>query len=222
MKKIVSLALILLLLTGCSISKVQDESFDSVINTVLYKDTDLFNVSFDGYKFYTPRTTSLEEKREYNLEIKDKDNTYYLYISPIEYYYKTKVKHNVDNNIFYSRNLNYKNNNGYVDITKVDNKYFIEFIYNYAKIEAYVPYNNLDNVFLNICYILSTIRFNDSIINYKFSNHEFDSTTEEFSIFKSKKDNDNFLKYVEEYDKYNNNGQTKARDEDVIETNEGE
>ena len=148
MKKIVSLALILLLLTGCSISKVQDDSFDSVINTVLYKDTNLFNVSLDGYKFYLPRSATVEEKREYNLEIKDKKNIYYLYISPIEYYYKTKVEHKESNNIFYSKNLNYKNYNGYVDITKIDNKYFIEAVYNYAKIETYVSSNDLNDTFL--------------------------------------------------------------------------
>ena len=222
MKKIACLALSLLVLTGCSISKVKDESFDSVINSVLYKDTNLFNKAFDGYKFYLPRGTTVEEKREYNLEIKDKHNIYYLYISPVEYYYKTKPVHKIDNNIFYSKNLEYKDKFGFIDITKTDNKYFIEVIYNYAKIETIVEENNMNNVFLNICYILSTIKFNDSVIDYKFSNHEFDSTTEEFSIFKSKKSDDNFLKYVEEYDKYNNNGQSTARDDDVIETNEGE
>lgn len=222
MKKIVGLALILLLFTGCSISKVQDDSFDNILNTVLYKDTNLFNVSYDGYKFYLPRSATVEEKREYNLEIKDKDNIYYLYISPIEYYYKTKVEHKEDNSIFYSKNLNYKDYNGYIDVTEVDSKYFIEVVYNYAKIESYVDKDNLNNAFLNICYILSTIKFNDSIINYKFSNHDFDSTTEEFSIFKSKKDVDNFLKYVEEYDKYDNDKQTKTHDNDIIETDEGE
>lgn len=221
MKKIAVLALSLLLLTGCSISKVKNDSFDNITNTILYQDTNLFNVSFDGYKFYLPRSATVEEKREYNLEIKDKKSIYYLYISPIEYYYKTKVEHKIDNSIFYSKNLNYKDLTGYIDITKLKNKYFLEVMYNYAKIETYVSEDKLNDAFLNICYILSTIKFNDSVINYKFSNHEFDSTTEEFSIFKSKKDNDNFLKYVEEYDKYNNTS-SKAKDDDVIETNEGE
>lgn len=220
MKKIISLALSLFIITGCSISKIKDDSFDNIINTVLYNDNNLFNVSFEGYKFYLPRSTSVVEKREYNLEIKDKENTYYLYVSPIEYYYKVQVKHDIDNSIFYSKNLNYKGLTGYVDIKKIDNKYFLEVIYNYAKIESYISEDKLNDAFFNICYILSTIKFNDSAIKYKLSNHEFDSTTEEFSIFKSKKSEDNFLKYVEEYDKYNNND--KNKDEDVIETNEGE
>ena len=221
MKKVISLALSLLVITGCSISKVNDDSFDNVINSILYKDTELFNVSFDGYKFYLPRSTTVEEKREYNLEIKDKKNTYYLYISPVEYYYKTKVNHTEDKNIFYSKNLNFKDNTGYIDITKIDNRYFLEVVYNYAKIETYVSENNLNDALLNICSILSTIKFNDSVINYKLSNNGFDLATEEFSIFKSKKTDDNFLKYVEEYDKYDNSN-SKVKDDDVIETNEGE
>ena len=222
MKKFISLTLLLLIITGCSITKVKDDSFDEVVNSILYQDINLSNVSFDGYKFYLPRNTTITQKREYNLEIKDKENTYYLYISPVEYYYKTKVEHKEDNSLFYSKNLNYKDYTGYIDITKIDNKYFVEVVYNYAKVEAYVSENSLNDAFLNICYILSTIKFNDSVINYKLSNSGFDLSTEEFSIFKSKKSDDNFLKYVEEYDKYNNNSNSRAKDDDVIETNEGE
>ena len=223
MKKVLILVFSLLLLSGCSIGRVDDNSFDSVINSVLYQDTTLFNVSNDGYKFYLPRGTTVLEKNEYNLKIKDKDNIYYLYVSPVEYYYKKSVEHKENSSLFYSKNINHNNYKGYIDITIVNNKYFIEAVYNYAKIESYVSKDNLDDAFLNICYMLSTIKFNDSIINYKFSNHEFDSTTEEFSIFKSKKVDDNFLKYVEEFDKYNNtSSSTTKRDDDIIETEEGE
>lgn len=222
MKKIISLTLLLLIITGCSVNKVKDDSFDNIVNSILYQDTNLSNISFDGYKLYLPRNTIVIEKREYNLEIKDKKNTYYLYISPVEYYYKTKVEHKEDKNLFYSKNLNYKNNIGYIDIIEVDNKYFVEVVYNYAKIETIVSKSSLNDAFLNICCILSTIKFNDNVINYKLSNSGFDLSTEEFSIFKSKKNDDNFLKYVEEYDKYDNNSNSKAKDDDVIETDEGE
>ena len=221
MKKIIGLALSLLIITGCNISKIKDDSFDNIINTVLYKDTNLFNISRDGYKFYLPRGNTVTDVNEYNLVIKDKENIYYLYISPIEYYYKTLVDHKIDSNIFYSKNLNNNNKTGYVDITKIDDKYFVEVIYNYGKIESYVEESDLNNSFFSMCSILSTIKFNDSAINYKLSNHEFDSTTEEFSIFKSKKQEDNFLKYVEDYDKYNDQKKNK-KDSDIIETSEGE
>ncbi len=219
MRKYIYLTLIILFFTGCSITKVREESFDSIINTVLYKDTTLSNVSFDGYKFYLPRGARVSENKDYNLEINDNDNKYYLYVDTISYYYKTKSTHEVDNNIFYSKNLSYKDNFGYVDISEIDNKYFLEIMYNYAKVEAYVPKDNLYDSFLNICYILSTIDFNDSAISYRLSNKELEATTEEFDIFKSKKDTDDFLQYIEEFDKYEDN-KNIGKDQDVIETEE--
>ena len=219
MKKILYLILFLLLLTGCSITKVQEESFDYMLNTVMYQDKDLSNTVFEGYKFYLPRGTMVNEKKEYNLEIKDKKNTYYLYVDTIGYYYKTAIDHQIDKQIFYSKNLNYKEKYGYIDISKIDNKYFLEIMYNYAKIEAYVEDENLNDAFLNICYILSTISYNDSAIKYRLSNRALETTTEEFDIFKSKKDDDNFLKYVEQFDKYENNSNNK-KDQDIIETDE--
>lgn len=215
MKKYIAL-LLLIFITGCSITKIKEESFDDIIQTILYKDSHLSNVNFDGYKFYLPRGSQVKEKKEYNLEIRNNFNTYYLYVDTIAYYYKTKVNHEVDNKIFFSKNLNYNKHEGYIDITEVNNKYFLEVMYNYAKVESYVSKDNLYNAFSDICYILSTIDFNDSAIQYKLKKRELITTTEEFNIFKSKKEDDNFLKYVEEYDKYDK--QSTNKDQDVIDT----
>ena len=217
MRKYIGLTLLLLLLTGCTITKVEEGSFDSIINTVLYKESHLANASYDGYKFYLPRGTTVTEKKEYNLEIKDGKNNYYLYVDTISYYYKTKHEHEVDNNLFYSKTLTYNNNFGYIDISKVNDKYFLEIMYNYAKIESLVETDQVYDAFLNICYILSTIQFNDSAIRYKLNNQELESTSEEFDIFKTKKDNDNFLQYIKEFDKYESNV-SNSKDQDVIET----
>lgn len=218
MKKI-GLALLLLLFTGCSITRVDDRSFDSIIDTVLYKEQNLVNTLFEGYKFYKPRGMTVEEKKEYNLKINDDENSYYLYVDTIAYYYKTKVSHEEDKQIFYSKNLNYNDNYGYIDISKIDNKYFVEVMYNYAKIEAYLKEEDLYDGFINICYILSSIKFNDSAIEYRLSNKKLETKSEEFNIFSSKKSEDDFLKYVEEFDKYEN---STAKDQDIIETDEGE
>lgn len=218
MKKIISLLLILILFTGCSIQKIEDTSFDSIIKSILYQEIDLANSNFEGYKFYLPRGTKVYDKKDSNLEIKDQDNTYYLYVDMISYYYKTKVNHTIDNNIFYSNNLSYRNKEGYIDITKVNNKYFLEVMYNYAKIESYVNEENLYDSFMNICYILATINYNDTTIKYRLNDEEFKAIGEEFDIFKSKKDNDNFLQWIEKYDKYEEKNTTK--DQDIIETDE--
>ncbi len=220
MKKYLCLPLLILLFCGCSISKIEDESFDSIINTVLYKDTTLFNVSFEGYKFYLPRGTSVREQKQNNLEISDKNSNYYLYVDTVSYYYKTKAQHEIDSNIYYSKNLESNGHFGYVDISKIDEKYFVEIMYNYAKIEAYVNEDNLYDSFFNMCYILSTIDYYDSAISYKLSNKDLVTGSEEFNIFTSKKDTDNFLEYVEEFDKYDENSEVEnnKHDEDIIDT----
>jgi len=216
MKKNICLALIFLLLTGCSIQRVNDESFDSIIKTVLYEDSNLVNINFDGYKFYLPRGTTVNEKKEYNLEIKDNRNSYYLYVDTVSYFYKTKKSHELDKNLFYSSNLAYKDKFGYIDVSKIGDKYFLEIMYNYAKIESYVEEDYLYDAFLNICYILSTIEFNEKAIEYKLNYKELETKSYEFDIFKSKKDNDDFLEYIEEFDKYVEND--KNEDQDFIET----
>lgn len=216
MKKLIGLSLaFLLLLTGCS--RVEEKSFDSIINNVLYQDKSLANKNYNGYKLYLPRGTTTRNKISKNLQIIDNNNSYYLYVDTISYYYKTKEEHQIDNNIFYSTNLNYKDKFGYIDITKVDNKYFLEVMYNYSKIETYVKEEDLYDAFLNICYILTTIRYNDTIIKYNLDSEEFVTKGIEFDIFKSKKDNDNFLQWIEEYDKYESKS-NDTKDQDIIET----
>ena len=69
MKKNISLTLLLLLVTGCSISTINDNSFDNIVNSILYQDNNLYNTSFDGYKLYLPRGTTVLEKRDYNLSV---------------------------------------------------------------------------------------------------------------------------------------------------------
>ena len=86
MKKIISLLLILILFTGCSIQKIEDTSFDSIIKSILYQEIDLANSNFEGYKFYLPRGTKVYDKKDSNLEIKDQDNTYYLYVDCVSYF----------------------------------------------------------------------------------------------------------------------------------------
>ena len=92
MKKIIGIFLIVLVITGCSIKKVSNDSFDSIINSVLYEESNLANVNFDGYKFYLPRGSKVYDKDLSNIEIRSGNNTYYLYVDMISYYYKTKKR----------------------------------------------------------------------------------------------------------------------------------
>ena len=216
MKKIVALLIIILLTTGCNIKKVEETSFNGIIQSILYQDTKLTNTSFEGYKFYLPRSLRVSDQKGANLEIQGDKNTYYLYVDMISYYYKNKSTHEKTNK-FYSVDLNYNNKFGYIDISKTDNIYFIEAYYNYAKVETYVKENDLNDAFINICYILATIDYNDATIKYRLNDEEFKATGEEFDIFKSKKNNDNFLECIEKYDKYEDK---TTKDQDIIDPDE--
>ena len=203
MKKIlITLLFSVLFISGCSIIKVSNDSVNDIFETVLFVDNKLSNTYMNGYKFYLPQGVKIVDKADYNIKIKDSDVYYYLYIDTIAYHYKTNNTYEINNNHFYSKKINNKNIEGYVDIEEVNNKYFIVLMYNYAKIEAYVNKNDFDKVFTNMCYILSTIKFNDEVINGYIGEKGSVSKEEDFDIFSSKKENDNFLTYEKEYGTY--------------------
>lgn len=205
------------LITGCSIHVINYDSVNSIIDTVLYKETKLTNANFEGYSFYLPQGTTIVDKNEYNLKIKDNYNYYYLYVDTIAYHYKTKNLIDIDNSHFYTDTLSNGDLFGYVDIKEVNDKYFVVIMYNYAKIESYVSKDKFNDVFANMCNILSSIKFNDKIIAAYVDSSEFISREESFDIFSSKNENDNFLTYEQEYGIYDNDSNNKVDDEDTIE-----
>lgn len=203
MKKIlITLLFSMLFISGCSIIKVSNDSVNDIFETVLFVDNKLSNTYMNGYKFYLPQGVKIIDKSDYNIKIKDSDVYYYLYIDTIAYHYKTKSTYEINNDHFYSKKISNKNIEGYVDIDEVNDKYFIVLMYNYAKIEAYVNKNDFDKVFTNMCYILSTIEFNDNVIDGYIGENGIVSKEEDFDIFSSKKENDNFLTYEKEYGTY--------------------
>ena len=220
MRKLLVLLLVLVFfITGCNIQVVNYDSVNTIISTVLYKDTKLTNNSFEGYSFYLPQGTKIVDKDDYNLRIKDRDNYYYLYVDTIAYYYKTKNLLDIDKNHFYARELNNGNSFGYVDISEFDDKYFVVIMYNYAKIESYILKDDFENTFANMCSILASVEFNDKVIDSYIDNDKFISQEEKFDIFSSKNENDNFLKYEQEYDVYEEDKDNSITDEDHIELN---
>ena len=159
---IVTLLFSMLLVSGCSIIKVSNDSVSDIFETVLFVKNNLSNTFMDGYKFYLPQGVKVVDKNDYNIKIKDNSAYYYLYIDTIAYHYKTNNTYMVNDNHFYSSKIEHDGINGYVDIKEVNDKYFIVLMYNYAKIESYVDKSDFDKTLTNMCYILSTIKFNDN------------------------------------------------------------
>ena len=84
-------------------------------------------------------------------------------------------------------------------------------MYNYAKIESYITEDELNDAITDSIYILSSVKYNDNIVNSLLSSDKYTlSDDETYNIFETKKSsNTNFLKYIEKYDNYNTNNAKK-------------
>ena len=182
--------------------KVSDKSVSDVLETILYVDNNLSNTFMDGYRLYLPKGVKVTDKKDYNLKIKDNNSYYYLYVDTIAYYYKTENSFVENSSHFYSKKFKHDNKDGYIDIVDNGNYYFVVLMYNYSKIETYIFKDDFSNSFMNMCYILSTIKYNDSVISQYVGNDRQIFQEEKFNIFNSEAENDNFLKYEEEYGTY--------------------
>lgn len=215
MKKILVLLSLILFITGCNIIKIDDESVDTIIDTVLKKENKLYNEVFEGYKYYLPKGMQLRNKTDYNAQITYLNYIYYLYVDVISYYHNVKEDYEENQESFYSRALDYNGKTGYLEVNKVEDRYFIEMMYHYAKMEAYVPEEQLQEALIQISNILSSVQFNDKVLGTLIGENVLNYKEETFNIFKPKRENGNFLDYVKEFGVYH--GEDGLPDEDHIE-----
>ena len=188
MKKIVISLMLMLLVTGCSVVRIDTTSIDNTINVILSKDNDLYNTVGKGYKYYKPRGVTYIDTNEYNEKLYSNGNYYYLYVDINSYYYKKELSYEVNENAYYSRLIDINNKYGYLEINKHKDLYLVEFMYNYAKIEALVEKEDINDVVLNASYILSTIKFNSKIIKIMLNDNYFINKEERYDLFTPKED----------------------------------
>ena len=201
MKRVLLTLLIVLLMTGCTITRIDKYDFPKIVSTILPLKVKDHNVIGKGYKYYAPKGVTRKSASEYNDILKFNNNYYYLYVDVVSYYYKTDFDYK-KKDVYYSEELNYNGKKGYLEITKVKGKLFVEMMYNYAKIETYVSENELNDTMINLSYILSSIDFNDSLLKKIEDEGNYNSKEEVYNIFETKEKDGNFLEYIEEYDKY--------------------
>lgn len=195
MKKIAILFMILLL-TGCTVVRIDTTSIDNIVNVVLSKENSIFNRVGKGYKYYIPRGVSYIDTIELNDKLYSNGIYYYLYVDAVSYYYKSKINYVEDKEVYYSRKIT-GDKEGYLEIIEKDNLYYVVFVYNYAKIESKTTKDKLEEVVLNASYMLSTIKFNDNIISLMLDNDYFTNKEEQYDVFSKKNENNNFLVDVE-------------------------
>ena len=214
MKKIVALLILVILFTGCSLKNINDDDINNIIeNAVKESNSDSFKV-FNGYKIRIPQGFKIVGKNGNNYKIQSVDSYYYLYVDIVSRHYKKDLDFIRDSSIYLSREIKYNDKNGYIEITKVDEKYYIEAEYNYAKMETILEEKDLKQGVYNIIRMLSSVEYNDLILNTLVGENVLNYKEVEFNLFESTQQENYFMDYVEEYGTYKDDN--TLVDEDVI------
>lgn len=213
-KLIVLLSIVVLLLSGCSVKRLDNTNLGKNIKILLEDNVKLYNVFFDGYKYYVPKGLKILNKDEYNAIFLDKNaNKYYLYIDVISYYHKTENTYMIDEDIHYSNKLDYNKKTGYINIEKINDMYYVQFLFNYAKMEAYVSEDDLTTVVNNMCYVLRSVKFNDSVLESLIGDNVLSYQEDNFTLFETESSQEDLLEVVGEND---SNTKNNFYDEDRI------
>ncbi len=222
-KKIMLLLVFVLLLTGCS--NLSNMSIDEVVDVMLGTDTNLSNNFFEGYKYYIPKGLKLLTKDEYNVSLKDEyNNTYYFYIDVVSYYNEEEVDYEVNDDAYFSKELNYNDKLGYLEITKIEDTavYFIEYMYNYGKIEAFVKEAEIKSAIINMSSILKSLEFNRNVLESLIGNNVLNYEEVTYDVMQPKGSTatkDTYLEYEEKYGIYEGYGDSNTEERIEIDEN---
>ncbi len=196
-KKII-IIICLFFLTGCALS-INDMSYEEIINMNL-SENNLSNINSVGYKYYLPINFSLYQDDGYNQILLSGSNLYYMYIDVVSYHYKKDMstEHGLDDFKYYEFEKNGKK--GYLKITKNNDNFFVELCYNYAIIEVEVKEKDLKYAVSRSTMILSSIKYNDLVIERNVVDDNTDIVENVYSIPEpeNKNNNKNVLEYIKE------------------------
>jgi len=196
MKKIILVFSLILVLTGCSVVRIDTSDIDNILSVILTKDNKLYNQVGQGYKYYLPGGVNYIDSDDLNDILYCDGTYYYLYVDVISYYYQTKIDYNKNGTPYYFKLISPKDgfkSFGYLEINKENDLYHLEFVYNHAKIEAIVHKNKLNDTVLNASYILSTIKYNHDIVEIMLQDNYFTNKTGKYNDYNSKEDNGKFI-----------------------------
>lgn len=204
MKKKLFILALLFLATGCSAQNLSDMSIEDCADYVISSNIDLSNVNNVGYRYYLPRGFNVVNDVDYNETLLSNGNRYYMYVDIVSYYNNTSPDYTEDSSAYLSKKINHNNKEGYLEINKQNDKFFIEMMYNYAKIEVLVDEEELKEAVTNISYILSSLRYNRTVIRNLIDEDilDFEEKTYEIAKPKEEVETKNILEYAEEYDNY--------------------
>lgn len=215
MKKIlIVIVTILVFTTGCSnVLNLKNASVDTIVDKTINSKYKLDNHINRGFKYYLPRELAVIKQDEQNEIIKYDEYDFYLYVDLISYYNKKDVNYEKNDDIYYSRVLLKDEKKGLVNIDVTSDEVYIKVTYNYATIETKINNDDINNVISNIMIILSSITYNDDVIENILASNSHLGKDEVVDVFDNKK-NDNTYLDIEETE-YTGN-EEEDYDPDVI------
>ncbi|MBQ7140399.1 MAG: hypothetical protein IJO32_02725 [Bacilli bacterium] len=219
MKKFLIFTFLIFATTGCSISKLNMDDRDTLVNTILESDIKLYNRISKGYKYYLPKGIAITDYQDYNETLLADNNTYYLYVDIVSYYYNTKESYTKDINSIYYEELNINDKTGYIDIVKTEDRYLIKYNYNFAKMETLVEEKYINIALKDMTYILSSLQYNKTIIDSLIGENVLNYEEEKYQINKPKENEQTFLDYVNTFDTYKGEVDENINDSDTIKDN---
>ncbi|MDD2238664.1 MAG: hypothetical protein PHH51_02115 [Bacilli bacterium] len=211
MKKILLIIVLLITASGCV--KINDNDISILVNEVQNSKLELSNIHRQGYKYYLPVGLMVNKTEDFNEIIVNKNIKYYLYVDIVSYYNKIEKDYKINDKAFISEDISNNDKKGYLEVNQKNDKYLIEIMYNYAKIELIVNKDNLEEAITNSIIILSTIKYNNDIIENIMGENVLNFNEEQLDIFEAKGSESNFLEYIQEYDAYEG---TEIPDLDLI------
>ncbi len=200
MKKIILFITLILFLTGCT--NINKTPVEDLINQVAESKLKLHNTYRTGYKYYLPNSMQIRKVEDFNEILTNKNYTYYLYVDIVSYYNNVEKDYEIKSDSYLSQEIIYKDSKGYLEVNSQNDKYLIEIMYNYAKIELIVDIGYLKEAITNAMIILSTINYNDDIINNMMGEDILNFNEEQLNIFDVHDRESNFIEYVQRYDTY--------------------
>lgn len=154
-----------LLLVGCTSNVTSNMSYESLIMDITNTKVNYSNTLGKGFKYYKPRDFNLYNDSEFNHTLINKGNKYYLNVDINGYYNKYEYAYTIDDSYTYSKSFTNNDKFGYLEIREGKNSYFyIKMMYNYSYIEVSVKKSELTEAVVNSMIILSSIKYNDKVI----------------------------------------------------------
>ena len=173
MKKLFIVLSLTLLFSGCSIVRINEQSYEEIIKDIFTPDFHLKNVSLEGYSYYLPKGVLLKKNHLLNSVLYYNHRKLYLYVDALSYYHHVESDYQENEDSYYSLKIDQNGKQGYLEITQISTKYFVEFMYHYAKVEAYVEEEDLKKTITQMAYILNSIQYQDVVLDTLFGDQTF-------------------------------------------------